>query len=424
MNMPALPVISPSQPPNESPARIADDPASSTPPAFSKVLSQQQGRPATGQPSADATTHAVGGQPRDGKARDPLDPDSTLNLILDSAALPLMQAQVQTPANALPAAAAVQTVEVSAAASVAQADARALATPTAAALLTSLAPAAQKPSGTAVQAPAAGRQAQAGAVPAANIESLLTPATELPASEGAATGGDHGSLPSPAQTTAASPARRTGAGIDPRVAGLQISPATIPLDQNTSVTASTPNTSDAQAALFGAPATAVGLPPSPATQAAAPIITLAVATPLASTQWAQDLSRQLVTLAQSGPNGTHTVQLHVNPPELGPIHITLQIGDSMTQAAFVSPHAHVRQTLENALPRLEQQFAQAGLSLGQANVSDQQAGQQGFAQPFAAPRNASGAPFNPAAEPTGATPPTIHMPNPARHPDTLVDTFA
>jgi flagellar hook-length control protein FliK len=416
MNMPVLPVISPSQPPSEAPARAADASPPDSTRTFSKVLSQQQGRPATGQQTASAAPHAAGGQPHDDKMRDPPDPDSTLNLIMDSTALPLMQAQIQPTGITLPATATAQT----AGAAAAQTDFRSPAMP-AAALLAGLASTAQKPTGMA--APAAGPQTRAGSPPSGNLESLLATATAPPASEETLAGTDRSHPPSLALMAAAAAAQQAEGGASPRAAGLPVSTATTPSTQDAAATASALDAANAQAALFGSPVTAAGPPASPAAQTFAPVITLAVPTPLASAQWAQDLGRQLVMLAQSGPNGTHTVQLHVNPPELGPVHITLQLGDSLTQAAFVSPHAHVRQALENALPRLEQQFAQAGLSLGQANVSDQQAGQQGFAQPPATPRNPSGTAFNLEIKATGAAALAVHAPNPAGNPDALVDTF-
>lgn len=419
MNMPALPVISPSQPPTESPARATDASTPGSIRTFSKVLSQQQERPASRSQSGSAA-HASNGQPRDDKARDPLDPDSTLSLILDSTALPLMQALIQTPAGTLPGIMEAETAQLPPA-SAAQADPRSPAAP-AAALLVDLTASLQKPPGKATSV--AGRQAHADTSRSGKLESLLAPATALPTGEEALASNDRGGQSGLAQTAAALTQQAEGSK-NPRAAALQVLTAVTPSGRDNAANTPLPAAADAQAALFGAAATAAGLPPIPTTtQSSMPVITLAVPTPLASAQWAQDLGRQLVSVAQLGPNGTHTVQLHVNPPELGPVHITLQVGDSLTQAAFVSPHAHVRQALENALPRLEQQFAQAGLSLGQANVSDQQAGQQGFAQSSASPRNASVTTINLETTATGAAPLVTHTPNPARHPDALVDTFA
>ncbi|CAM5190518.1 hypothetical protein CDEF62S_03919 [Castellaniella defragrans] len=197
-------------------------------------------------------------------------------------------------------------------------------------------------------------------------------------------------------------------------------------DASASAPATAPAPQDILAALAGASA---ATSPSPNTLGLAPqgpVTTLAVPTPLSAPQWAQDFGRRIAAFAQSGANGLHTVQLHVNPPELGPVHILLQIGDATTQAAFVSPHAHVRQALENALPRLEQQFAQSGLSLGQASVSDQQAGQQAFQQSdFTSSRGGSGTLSGrgmiASASPGLPTDPrTTAVP---RRPDALVDTF-
>lgn len=147
-----------------------------------------------------------------------------------------------------------------------------------------------------------------------------------------------------------------------------------------------------------------------------------IVTPLDQPRWPQEFAAEVTRLAQALPTGHHTIRLHVNPPELGPVHITLQVGDATTQASFVSPHAHVRHALENALGDLQQQFAQAGLSLGQASVGDQQAGQGGFLQeqlPFPSAAGTTGA----AADNLAQVPPVRGRPAPP-HPDALVDTFA
>lgn len=96
-----------------------------------------------------------------------------------------------------------------------------------------------------------------------------------------------------------------------------------------------------------------------------------IATPLQQPQWGQDFSRQVLTLVQTTHNQHQTAQLRLDPPNLGPLHITININDNIAHAVFSSAHASVRQAIENALPQLQQQLAQAGISLGQASVNDQ-----------------------------------------------------
>jgi len=155
----------------------------------------------------------------------------------------------------------------------------------------------------------------------------------------------------------------------------------------------------------------------------------AVPVPLGDPAWPADFSRQVLTLIQDGRNGAHTAELRLNPPDLGPVRIVLHVSDSVTQALFVSPHAPVRHALENALPQLQQQLAQAGLSLGQADVSDHQPGQQ---QAFHSGNpqghgDTGGMRFSLDGE---ALPPAATVladavrPRAGRAPDALVDTFA
>ena len=92
----------------------------------------------------------------------------------------------------------------------------------------------------------------------------------------------------------------------------------------------------------------------------------AVATPLGSPHWGQDLGQQLLIGVQGN---SQVVTLHVHPPELGPLQVHLQITDGQASALFVSPHPAVRQALEGALPQLRDIFAGAGMSLGQTQVS-------------------------------------------------------
>src|SRR3546814_225550 len=113
--------------------------------------------------------------------------------------------------------------------------------------------------------------------------------------------------------------------------------------------------------------------------------------------------------------------LRLDPPELGPLRISINLSDNVAHAVFVSPHAAVRQTVENALPQLQQLLAQAGISLGQTSVSDQGQSQQAFNESSGnGQRNSSGNAAG-GSEVAGGV---LQTATRSRAPDALVDTFA
>jgi flagellar hook-length control protein FliK len=128
----------------------------------------------------------------------------------------------------------------------------------------------------------------------------------------------------------------------------------------------------------------------------------AVATPLQSPQWSADFGRQFISLTQGGHNMPHTAELRLDPPELGPLRITINISDNVAHAIFASPHAAVRQTVENALPQLQQMLAQAGISLGQTSVSDQAQQEQAYNETFGGSRKATSETILAGSGPDGA----------------------
>lgn len=146
-----------------------------------------------------------------------------------------------------------------------------------------------------------------------------------------------------------------------------------------------------------------------------------ISTPLNSPQWGGDFGRQFVSLAQGGHNMPHTAELRLDPPELGPLRISINISDNVAHAIFASPHAAVRQTVENALPQLQQLLAQAGISLGQTSVNDQGQSGQAFNESFGSSRKSTnGASAGVAGEADASLRPAAR----SRGPDALVDTFA
>ena len=82
--------------------------------------------------------------------------------------------------------------------------------------------------------------------------------------------------------------------------------------------------------------------------------------------WGQALGEKMVWMA-AGAQQTATLTL--NPPNLGPIQIVLNISNEQATASFFSAQPEVRQALEAAFPRLKEMMSEAGIQLGQATVS-------------------------------------------------------
>lgn len=84
-----------------------------------------------------------------------------------------------------------------------------------------------------------------------------------------------------------------------------------------------------------------------------------------SEKWAPALGQQL---ARMSLGGTHTAELNLNPAGLGPLKVTLSVGEHQAQAAFVSAHESVRKAVEAALPQLRTSLSEQGITLGQTSV--------------------------------------------------------
>ncbi len=84
-----------------------------------------------------------------------------------------------------------------------------------------------------------------------------------------------------------------------------------------------------------------------------------------SEKWAPALGQQLARMSLTG---THTAELNLNPAGLGPLKVTLSIGEHQAQAAFVSAHESVRKAVEAALPQLRSSLSEQGITLGQTSV--------------------------------------------------------
>lgn len=124
----------------------------------------------------------------------------------------------------------------------------------------------------------------------------------------------------------------------------QSTPTPIAIQQGAMVTASAERSADAPATRPGAHT---------------------IAPEVGSEKWAPALGQQL---ARMSTTGHHTAELNLNPAGLGPLKVTLSIGDNQAQAMFVSAHESVRKAVEAALPQLRNSLSEQGITLGQTSV--------------------------------------------------------
>lgn len=89
--------------------------------------------------------------------------------------------------------------------------------------------------------------------------------------------------------------------------------------------------------------------------------------------WKNALGERAIMVSAQNVNVAH---IQLDPPELGSLSIRVHINQDQVSLSFTSPHAHVRDAVEQSLPRLREMFEEQGLSLQDSSVDDQSADQQ------------------------------------------------
>ncbi len=89
---------------------------------------------------------------------------------------------------------------------------------------------------------------------------------------------------------------------------------------------------------------------------------------LTSPEWADELGQRLIWMHGKS---VQAAEIHLNPPQLGPMAVRIQMHDDQTSIQFASPHAAVREAIEAALPRLKELFNAQQLPLTHVEVSQQ-----------------------------------------------------
>ena len=87
-----------------------------------------------------------------------------------------------------------------------------------------------------------------------------------------------------------------------------------------------------------------------------------------SADFAPQLGAQITTFAR---NGVEHARLHLNPADMGPVMVQIQLDGQAAQVHMSADHAATRQALEQAMPALASGLREAGLTLAGGGVFEQ-----------------------------------------------------
>lgn len=90
--------------------------------------------------------------------------------------------------------------------------------------------------------------------------------------------------------------------------------------------------------------------------------------------WDNQLGQKVIWMV-GGEDQSATLEL--NPPDLGPVQVVLNVSNDLASVTFSAQQLEVRQALENALPRLREMMSESGIALGNATVNAGAEGRQG-----------------------------------------------
>ncbi|WP_457790335.1 flagellar hook-length control protein FliK [Pseudomonas sp. PL-6] len=102
----------------------------------------------------------------------------------------------------------------------------------------------------------------------------------------------------------------------------------------------------------------------------APRLPLVPGQPVAMQQggWSEAVVDRVMWLSSQN---LKSAEIQLDPAELGRLEVRVNLSQDQAQVTFASPNAGVREALEGQMQRLRELFAQQGMNLADANVSDQ-----------------------------------------------------
>lgn len=97
------------------------------------------------------------------------------------------------------------------------------------------------------------------------------------------------------------------------------------------------------------------------------VVQTGVPVPVGTPQWSQAVGDKVLWLAAQNVSAA---EIRLDPPELGPMQVRVSVNQDQASITFTSPHAGVREALDQQLNRLRDMFSEQGLNLVNVDVSD------------------------------------------------------
>lgn len=113
------------------------------------------------------------------------------------------------------------------------------------------------------------------------------------------------------------------------------------------------------------------------TSAAAAMSANEIPTPFGKPDWSQAVNQKVVWMVGKGEQ---SATLTLNPPDMGPLKVVIQVDNDQVDTTFISDNPEVRQALQDGMQMLRDKMQDTGMQLGNAQVSSQAQSQRHFEQ--------------------------------------------
>jgi flagellar hook-length control protein FliK len=94
-------------------------------------------------------------------------------------------------------------------------------------------------------------------------------------------------------------------------------------------------------------------------------------------EWNQAVNQKVVWMVGKGEQ---SATLTLNPPDMGPLKVVIQVDNDHVDTTFISDNPEVRQALQDGMQMLRDKMQETGMQLGNAQVSSQAQSQRQFEQ--------------------------------------------